>query len=200
MKETEPASLGIKSPRIGLDKLTCAEQRRKNHKESISQHFFLITASERWILKLPSGITPFLNCVSVPRAWQGLISFMSSPWITPLDWIISEHPMATKASVYEREAALELYLCAHYSSETHTGSWPLYSHMCISVGFNKIPSVPPVQKHPKLSQRPRQSPFLPLPQHPQHVLKSCSPLPSAATCLPNPGIYTILECFASSLD
>lgn len=133
VKETELTSWGTKSPRIGLDKFTSAEQRRrKNHKESISQHFLLITASESWMLKLPSGIASFLHCTSVPRAWQGLIPFMSSPWMTSSDWIIPEHPIPTKASFmctfqqWDPHRVLESALCAHSRSEIHTGS----SFMC----------------------------------------------------------------------
>lgn len=104
VKETKLAFLWTKSQRTGLGKFTCAGERRKNDKESISQHFLLITAGESWMLKFPSGITPFLNCTSVPRDWQGPILSMSSPWITSFDWIISEHPMPAKASLYERQS------------------------------------------------------------------------------------------------
>lgn len=97
-------------PKDRLRQTHLCRTKKKEGSQSISRHFPLITASENWMLKLPSGITPLLNCISVPRAWQDLIPFMSSPWITSWDWIISEHPTPTDANVYKRQRSSLIYV------------------------------------------------------------------------------------------
>lgn len=56
---------------------------------------------------------------------------MSSPWITSIDWIISEHPTPAKASVYERQRSSRIYV--HTTAVRHTQDHDPFAAICASL-------------------------------------------------------------------